>query len=266
MADEETIQDETLDTPEMPPRDYAVRAVFPGPEMRDGEQEARPIMFGHLAVFDEWAKIDSRVEGQFMERVAPGSFAQTIKQNRSRIRVIYDHGQDPRFGRHPLGPIQELREDQRGPYYEVPLLDNSTNRDLLPGLRAGVYGTSFKFRAVKVDRPVYPTKETEWNPDRWEERTIRELEMVEFGPTPFPVYAGPTAGVRSLTDEYRITQLGIDPEQLRALLTSIALPTDGAAEAHSDEGSRATVPVLTKPPQRIRSDEDWQALLQEIMQ
>lgn len=236
------------EVPEVPPRDYAVRAVFPGAELRD-DAEARPVMHGHLAVFNEWAKVDSRIEGQFMERVAPRAFAKTIKENRSRLRVIYDHGQDPRFGRHPLGPIQELREDERGVYFEVPLLDTSNNRDLLPGLRAGVYGMSYQFRPLKMDRTTSP-KRSEWNPDGWEERTITELEMAEFGPTPFPVYAGPTAGVRSMTDEYRISQLGIDPEQLRSLLTSIALP-DGAAETHSTPASRATV------PERFRTREDF---------
>lgn len=240
---------ETIEELDVPPRDYAVRAVFPGPELRDDDAK-RPIMHGYLSIFNEWGKVDSRIEGQFMERVAEGAFKQTIKQNRSRLRVIYDHGQDIRFGRHPLGPILSLEEDKRGVPYEVELLDTSNNRDLLPGLRAGVYGTSYQFRAIKMDPPVRPKNATDVNPDRWEERTIRELEMVEFGPTPFPVYAGPTAGVRSMTDEFRINQLGIDPEQLRLLLTSIALP-DGAAETHSTPVSR--IPV----PDRFRTREDF---------
>lgn len=241
---------------ETPPRDYAVRANFPGAALRD-EDNAPPVMHGYLSNFGEWAKVDSRIEGQFMERMAPGAFKNTINQNRSRMRVIYDHGQDPRFGRHPLGPIQRLEEDERGVLFEVPLLDTSNNRDLLPGLRAGVYGSSYKFRAVKMDRPVRPGGATDTNPDRWEERTIREVEMVEFGPTPFPVYAGSTAGVRSLTDEYRINQLGIDPEQLRSLLASIALP-DGAAATHSSPASRVTVPAS-----RFRSREDYLAWLSD---
>jgi HK97 family phage prohead protease len=216
MPDDIDIIDEPV------PRDYAVRATMPGPELvqRDADNGSNvEVMRGSLAVFDEWAPIDSRVEGRFMERLAPGSFRKTIAENRNRIKVIYDHGQDQRFGRHPLGPIEVLEERERSVDYEVPLLDNSYTRDLIPGLRANVYGSSFRFRPTKVER-VRPRHETDYNPDRWEERTVRELEMVEFGPTPFPTYFGATAGLRSMTDEYRIGQLGIDPEELRALLHS----------------------------------------------
>ncbi len=235
------------------PRDYFVRAAYPG-AAEVNEEEERPIMRGHLAIFGEPATIDSVVEGQYIERVAPGAFARTIDRNRSRLRVIYDHGQDPRFGRHPLGPIQELKEDERGVYYEVPLLDTSYNRDLIPGLRAGVYGASYRFRPLKVQR-TQPSKPSETNPDVWEERTITELEMVEFGPTPFPIYAGTTAGVRSMTDEYRSRQLGIDPEQLRTILSHQALPAvEPEAEPPSDPETRVAVPAT---PPRFRSREDF---------
>jgi HK97 family phage prohead protease len=232
---------------EIPPRDYVVRAVYSDDDSWRAAslQEDGTTMVGYLAVWNDRAKVNSQVEGRFIERVMPGAFMKTIKENRNRMRVIYDHGQDPRFGRHPLGPIQELKEDQRGVYYEVPLLDTSNNRDLLPGLRAGVYGSSFRFRPTKMDPPVYPLRATPENPERWEERTVRELEMVEFGPTPFPYYPGATAGIRSMTDEYRSRQLGIDPDELRVHLARTALPDGGAEKPHSDEGSRTSV---TYPP------------------
>lgn len=197
MADTDEIIDEPL------PRDYAVRALLEDTSLGEGN-----VMRGHLALFNVPAIVDSRVEGQFIETIAPGAFKKTISEQRSRMRVIYDHGQDPSFGRHPLGPIQELHEDERGVYYEVPLLDNDWTKNLIPGLRAGVYGASFRFRPTQMDRKR-PKAATPENPDRWEERTVRQLEMVEFGPTPFPVYEGATAGMRSMTDEYRAAQLGL---------------------------------------------------------
>lgn len=233
------------------PKDYFVRAVYPG--AAGVSEEERPVMRGHLAVFGEHATVDSVVEGQFVETVAPGAFARTIDRNRSRLRVIYDHGQDPRFGRHPLGPIETLREDERGVYYEVPLLDTSYNRDLIPGLRAGVYGASYRFKPLKMTRSQ-PSKPSDHNPDMWEERTITELEMAEFGPTPFPYYAGTTAGVRSMTDEYRSRQLGIDPDQLRAILTHQALPTS-ELEAEPPFAAVTRDAVPTNP--RFKSREDF---------
>lgn len=236
------------------PRDYFVRADFSAAEL--DEEEGRPVMRGHLAVFGEWASIDSHIEGQFMESVAPGAFARTIDRNRSRLRVIYDHGQDPNFGRRPLGPIKTLREDERGVYYEVPLLNTSYNKDLIEGLReAGMYGASYRFKPLKMNRSQ-PSKASDHNPDMWEERTITELEMAEFGPTPFPYYAGTTAGVRSMTDEYRSRQLGIDPDQLRAILTHQALPlSEPEAVPPSADETRDAVPTVINP--RFRSREDF---------
>jgi len=243
---------------ELPPRDYVVRAQFAETASVD-EDGDKNIMRGYLGNFEEWATVDSRIEGQFVERILPGAFKRTIEHNRARLRVIYDHGQDPRFGRHPLGPLLDIREGQRGAEYEAELLDTSYNRDLIPGLRAGMYGSSYKFRAVKFDRTVRPPA-SDHNPDRWEERSIRELEMVELGPTPFPIYASTYAGMRSMTDEFRARQLGIDPEQLPDLHP--ALP-DGP-DSPSVESTRAEGAIQPEPVRRFRSREEYLEWLSKI--
>jgi HK97 family phage prohead protease len=82
-----------------------------------------------------------------MERIAPGAFKKTFREQPRPMRVLFQHGMDPQVGDKPLGPIRDLREDETGAYYEVPLLDASYVRDqVLPGLRAGLYGASFRFR------------------------------------------------------------------------------------------------------------------------
>jgi HK97 family phage prohead protease len=245
---------------ERPPRD-GVRAVFPGVELRAAEDgdSGLGLLSGHLAVFNRWTEIDSTWEGHFMERIAETAFSRTIKNNLARIKVLFQHGQDPQIGDKPLGPIQTIREDgDRGVYYEVPLLDTSYNRDLLPGLRAGLYGASFRFQSVKEDfeRDVKPSPD---NPDGLPERTIRELEMFEFGPVTFPAYATATAGVRSMTDDYFFDLISKDPERVRQLLTArnVALPDDGPeASPHSDEGTRETVAAPSKPT-LFRVDDPW---------
>jgi phage head maturation protease len=66
--------------------------------------------------------------------------------------VLFQHGSDPQIGDKPLGPIDQLREDDTGAYYEVPLLEASYVRDnVLPGLKAGLYGASFRFRVVREE-------------------------------------------------------------------------------------------------------------------
>src|SRR6266496_817556 len=97
------------------------RALGDGLELRD-DASGSPVMNGHFAVFDEWTEIDSVWEGNFMERIAPGAFKKTFRENRDRIRALFQHGQDPQIGDKPLGPVQTLREDEVGAFYEVPLL------------------------------------------------------------------------------------------------------------------------------------------------
>jgi hypothetical protein len=53
----------------------------------------------------------------------------------TRMRVLFQHGNDPQVGDKPLGPIETLSEDARGGYYEVPLLDTRTTATCSPASR-----------------------------------------------------------------------------------------------------------------------------------
>jgi HK97 family phage prohead protease len=205
-----------------PPREGLVRAVMPGPELRDSSVDGSlGTLHGHFAVFNEWAEIDSIFEGRFMEQITPGAFAKTFGEHRDGMRVLFQHGGDPVIGSKPLGPIDQLSEDDTGAAYEVPLLDTSYNRDLLPGLRAGLYGASFKFRVLREELDMEP-KRTSENPDGIPERTITEAQVYEFGPVTFPAYSSATAGVRSLTDEFILRDFdAADPDRLRQLIDYI---------------------------------------------
>lgn len=218
-----------------PPRENLIRASFPAIEVRAEQDDGMPTLVGYFARFNEWTRIESAFEGTFMERMAPGAFAKTLKEGRDRIRVLFQHGRDPQVGDKPLGPIRDVGEDDDGARYEVPLLDTTYNRDLLPGLAAGLYGSSFRFSVVKDDFDPKPKPSTH-NPDGLPERTVREARVMEFGPVTFPAYAGAVAGVRSVT--FDDLDAAIRPPEP-------ALPADGAApEAHSDEGSREQSPPL----------------------
>jgi HK97 family phage prohead protease len=166
----------------------------------NGAEDA-PTLRGHFSVFNEWTMIDSAFEGRFLERVAPGAFARTIANDRARMRVLFQHGHDPMLGSKPLGTIQTLREDEQGAFYEVPLLDTDYVRELVPGLRAGVYGASFRFNAVRENFDNKPPRST-YNPDGLPERTITEARVMEFGPVTFGAYPSASAGVRSLSDVF----------------------------------------------------------------
>jgi HK97 family phage prohead protease len=113
-----------------------VRALEETPTFRKDSGDGLGTLTGHFSVFDSWYPVSSMFEGDFLERVAPGAFAQTITEDVGRMRVLFDHGYDPQIGNKVLGSIESLSEDDTGPAYEVRLLDTGYNRDLVPRLQA----------------------------------------------------------------------------------------------------------------------------------
>lgn len=211
-------------------------------------------LFGHFAVFDSWTEIDSAREGRFMERIAPGAFASTFENRADSVRVLYDHGTDPQIGNKPLGVPVSLVEDKRGAFYEVELFDTSYVNELKPALQAGQLGSSFRFR-VADESWSSPSRSTQHNPDRLEERTILAVDLFEFGPVTFPAYADATAGLRSRTDEFyemlndprfvvRLTDR-LGPKIVEQMIAGVA--ADGSMSRNKDDRSgvanRPSAPV-----------------------
>jgi HK97 family phage prohead protease len=216
---------------ERPPKENIVRAARPGMEFRDTAADGTlGTLTGHFSVFDAWYEVDSVWEGHFLERVAPGAFKKTFAENRDYIKVTFNHGQDPQYGDKVLGPIARLEEDRTGAAYEVPLFDTSYNRDLLPGLKAGVYGASFRFRVITDDFDKRG-KVSDYNPKGLPERTIREAAVAEFGPVTFPASGAATASVRSMTDQYAMRRLGMD-ERAPMPPMECPMPADDEMDDH----------------------------------
>lgn len=187
-----------------PPMDNVVRALYEpaAVELRAAADDGGPgTLYGHFAVFNRWTEIDSLFEGRFLERIAPGAFTDTLRDDGSAIRVLYDHGSDPSIGNKPLGTPRSLTEDKAGAAYEVELFDTEYVRELLPALGAGQLGASFRFQ-VRAHEWVDNPEPSDDNPHGLPERTITDAKVREFGPVTFPAYADATAGVRSLTDDF----------------------------------------------------------------
>jgi phage head maturation protease len=237
------------------------------PELDDDEERAAggdsaggTTLAGVFSRFDAWYPIDSWIEGQFMERTVKGAFRKTIKENRDSMVVAFDHGYDPQIGDKPLGPIEVLRETDEGPYYEVPLLDTDYNRDfVLPALQGrtmdgrqfgSLLGASFRMRVTR-DEWVMEPKPSEYNPQGWPERTIRETRTFEFGPVVYPASPAASAGTRGLTDWYH------DRHRARSGGPRSSTP---AGLATGDEGN-ATPPVLGHLVDPTRSATAYLALV-----
>lgn len=191
------------------------------------------VMTGHFAVFNTWTTIRSVWEGEFLERLAPGAFTKTLRENAQNVRVLLNHGSDPEVGDKPIGRIRSVEEDDHGVRYEVELFP-SVPPLVVDGLREGQYGASFRFRVMREQQDNAPGR-SDHNPDGLPERTITELQLHEFGPVTFPAYPEATAGVRSLTDQFIVAKHPELAGQLRA------------AEATNPAGTAGT-PASTPEP------------------
>ena len=262
---------ETTGRAELPPRENLVRMLM-GDSLRaelDGDHSDGRLgtLYGRLMNFNQWAEVNSTIEGHFMEITRSGAATKTFAENRSRMQVVFDHGQDRGIGRKPLGPLEDVSITDDFVDYQAALIDTSYNRDLIPGLRAGLYGNSYRFDVPtgKVRWNDRPTRSAD-NPQGLPEAVISEMRIKEFGPTPFPVYAGTSAGVRSMTDDYLLRQLtvrsepgpdptpepepGPDPTpELAAVEPAIVMPPP------------PVVVVPAAPIRRFRSNAEWIAYL-----
>lgn len=200
-------------------------------------------LVSRFSPFDTWYEIDSMWEGNFLERTALGAFAKTMAEQRDNVKCLFNHGYDMQIDQKILGTIDDLREDSDSAVGEVGLFDTSYNRDLLPGLQAGAYGSSFRFRVIRDEWNDEPGKSAA-NPDGIPERTIREVRLFEFGPVTFPANPAATAGVRCMTDDYYERVRSRDPQRVDALLVrarAIRTPDAGAALAGTPaEGAAST--------------------------
>jgi len=178
----------------LPTNARRTRAVSPAREV-PAAADAQPTMFGHFAVFNVWSEIESMWEGNFMEAIAPGAFANTIRDDRATMRVTLNHGRDPFLGNKVLGRIDQLAEDKVGAAYEVGLYRGIPEL-VMEGLRDDAYGASFRFYVV-AENLVEKPKASDYNPRAIPERTITEAMVEEFGPVTFPQYPEASAHLRS---------------------------------------------------------------------
>lgn len=196
----------------------------------DSDQAGLGRLVVKFSPFDSWYEIHSWWEGDFVERTVRGAFAKTIKERRDQIRCLYDHGYDYQVGNKVLCQVDDLREDADSAVLEGDLFDTSYNRDLLPGLQVGAYGSSFRFRVIKEEWNDEPGK-SDHNPDGLPERTITEVRLYEAGPVTFPANPDATAGMRSATDDFYAAMRSRRPDvvaNLEVRAAQIRTPGPGA--------------------------------------
>lgn len=222
------------DVMRMVPFQVAALRAEEGEEEGDGRT-----LEGYAAVFNRWTEINSWFEGHFLERLAPGAFKNTLAKRGDRVKVLFNHGFDPSIGDKPLGKPSRMDEDDEGLWTETPLARTTYNDDLIELLRSGaIDGMSFRFRVTEEEWKKDPEPSDD-NPVGLKERTIRAVDLLEYGPVTFPAYEATTAGVRS-ADVFRVWQQ--NPNGF--LLPSDAGPQRATAGAESNDDSRAEEPPV----------------------
>lgn len=193
-----------------------VREVSTSVRTESRDDTDMPTMEVRFAPFGFWYEIDSWYEGRFLERIQRGAFKKTISERADQVKVMFNHGRDPQIGGKLLGVVESLSEESDSPVGVVPLFDTTYNRDLLPGIEAEAYGSSFMFEVLQHDWNEEPGK-SDHNPDGLPERTITEVRLYEFGPVTWPANPSATSGIRSGTDLWYEHLRSVEPERVDSL-------------------------------------------------
>lgn len=184
-----------------------VRAMPSALELRATDDGGLGLLVVRFSRFNVWYRVSSFWEGDFMEQTLPGAFADTLRgEDLEAMRVLFDHGFDPQIGNKVLAPIERAAEETDSPVIEGHLFDTSYNRDLVPGLEAGQYGSSMRMQVLGETWDEEPDP-SEHNPLGLPERSITKVRVREAGPVTFPANPDSTAelasqAMRSLTDHY----------------------------------------------------------------
>lgn len=141
------------------------------------------VLAGYASVFNR----DSVDLGGFIERVAPGAFAQAIREG--DVCALWSHENESVLGRMSAGTLR-LREDEIGLAFEIDLPDTSCGRDAAVTIKRGdVRAMSFGFCA----------EEESWTFDAEPAiRTLQRVSLYEISPVAFPAYVDSTVALRSL--------------------------------------------------------------------
>lgn len=159
---------------------------------------------GYAAVFDSPSE-----PLPFIERIAPGAFASTIR-SRNNVYLLANHDFTTPLAR-TRNKSMTLTEDGHGLRVEAKLPDTTVGRDLAVLLRDGIVDSmSFGFSVPK-------------NGDAWSEdgmqRTLKSVRLHEVSIVTMPAYRATSASVRSIDRLADVT--GLDPQLIGSALDAL---------------------------------------------
>lgn len=157
----------------------------------------------YAAVFGQEVPI-SDADGQYRERLAPTSFNKTIADKITRFSVLYNHGMTiygtpSDSGSMPIGVPLEVRADARGVFTSTRYNKTPLGEATLEAISSGsLRSQSFQGSFVKSDRPKPRGGYRANAAGELPLVTRQEINLKEYGPTPFPAYdTAAIVGVRA---------------------------------------------------------------------
>lgn len=174
------------------------------------DDDEGPVLEGYAALFDEWTQIGGDSWG-FMESIAPGAFARSLKEDED-IKAFFNHDGNQVLGS-TFAKTAEFTEDAKGLRSVIYPPDTVAGRDVVTLVKRGdVRGMSFMFQ-VRKDEWTEPEKKGELP-----KRRVLEVKLYEAGPVTFPAYEATSISARdrakSLQDARAAREVIADPDVL----------------------------------------------------
>lgn len=155
----------------------------------------------YAAVFRSQVEIRDQ-DGHYLEDIDPTAFNRTIQHKGNRFGVFYNHGltihgTPSDRGAVPIGTPQEVRVDNVGLRTVTRYNRTALAEEVLEAINTGaITAQSFTGRFVRSQPARVPRRGSK--PGELPKVTRTEIDLREYGPTPFPAYADAMiTGVRS---------------------------------------------------------------------
>jgi uncharacterized protein len=158
---------------------------------------------GVAVPFDSLADIHDQ-KGRYQERILPGAF--TAALSRRRPKMMFEHGQDARVGKTPIGSFDRVWEEADGLHVSGQLFDNELVRPLADAARSGElneWSINFKTASDGSDE--------KWTRSGGRDiRTIHRAQLPEISLVNFGAYQTTATSRNSPADRgRRLRELGI---------------------------------------------------------
>lgn len=170
--------------------------------------------------------------GHYQEQIAPGAFDQWLQSGKPKM--LFEHGQDVRTGRTPIGSFERVWSESDGIHVKGELFDNQLVQPLADAARARELAEwSVHFRTAADGSGERWARVKGWNVRTVTQAHLPEISLVNFGAYPT------TVSIRSSLDE-----LAVAPDAA------------GSGDGTSDESARNGDSSSTTQSARIR-DRIW---------